>query len=303
VKESLSQIHIKIPSAILEDKSLSHLQVLLLSISYTFHPKLGYNAATNKELSEMLKVDVTRLGKNRKELLSRGYERKEGKRYFLEDKVQKKRRIGKREILLVPEVYQIKGLSAGAKLLWAEYNSLSQGDKGKCIASREFLAKRLNCSEDSITLWHERLNDLGLLSESYLRTGVNTRQRVVKTKRFSQRGESKIDSEVEIPKQGKEQEQKVEIDESLKKAMKSPAIAVERPKEEDYWRQFMSDVNQINNGDYNAVEDYVFKVSGRINKVNLDQSEVFYSLYDQVDKKLQRKEVAIALKAAISEYQ
>ena len=179
-----NDIIIYVPNSVLKDSELNPLEKLIHSITFSLSRdgKLGFNQYTNKELSELLSVDLNSLGKHRKRLIELGYERKEkGGKYFIEKPIKDQFRLGRGGGTVLPfEVYSQKKLSAGAKLLWSLYNSLEKGRSGYCNAKRETLGERLNCSVESITLWSEQLNNRKLFSKYELLSGKNSRQRIIK---------------------------------------------------------------------------------------------------------------------------
>ncbi len=298
-------INIKIPSSILEIEELNHLEKLILSVGYTFDKKLGFNSLTNIEMSEMLGVDTNSLGKHRKQLLKLGYERVEKNIYYLTDKIKKVSTLEKREILLLPQVYSIKKLSVGAKLLWAEYNSLEKGKAGYCIAKRSYLAGRLKCSKDSISNWHSKLNDFKLLSYTELKHGKNTKQRKVKTKKFG-KGE-KPTLETKEVKETKEATTLIEDFETsnhskLKQLHKHIATAIEHTEEEIHWRKYMGEVNSVDLTDKVKMNDFIWDTDVAINSRNDDREKVFSSILSLIDTKLNKKKGVEELKNEINYY-
>ena len=320
--KKLLKITIVIPLHILEDKSLSKLQILILSVGYIFHQKLGFNALNNVDLSEMLGVNVNTLGKERKGLVSMGYEVIKDHKYYLTEKVEKmksdrdsykERTKEKREILLPHQIYSIKNLSAGAKLLWAEYNSLSKGDLGYCNASREYLAKRLNCNEDSISNWNKKLDALGTLSHNELKSGKNKRQMIVETRKFKEGEEFIVNdslkkgakNEVLKPDIKKKPEvwDKKEIVKPLEiKINKAPTVSIEHSDDEVYWRNYMRDVGDVNLDDEKEVEKFGWKISEQTYYRREEEQTVMKSILRQIDKKMGKRNGVMKLKSELSSY-
>jgi Mn-dependent DtxR family transcriptional regulator len=310
----IQNLVIRIPASILEldvkekGKEVGFLDKLILSVGYTFQKKLGHNSLSNKDLSIMLGVDETSLGKHRKRLVELGYERKEGRKYILTDKVNTQFTLNKREILLPQAVYSIKKLDAGAKLLFAEYNSLSSGDQKECRAKREYLANRLKCSVDSISNWFKKLDKLNLFSHTELRYGANSRQRVIVTKKdFNNQKEKKVESTVK----GKDttleslidsEKKEVSKIEEVQEVQKEVIISVEHSEDEKNWRKYMYDIHTLDLTDKGAVEKYVWKVDEKINDREEDRDIVFQSLLNHVDVKYRKADEAELLKEEIKSY-
>lgn len=176
------QPFITIPATILSHNQLSFNQKLMLGLDYSFSQKLGYNSLSNKELSIWLNLHVNIISYCRRHLVKMNFLRKEGRKYYLTQKHEEFQIEDKRDIIIPSQVYMMS-LTAGAKLLWGEYNSISRG-KREYFASREFTAKRLNCSVESVTNWTTLLFDQGLISNYKLEKGYCKSQKSVITTVF-----------------------------------------------------------------------------------------------------------------------
>ena len=189
-EKELPLFNIKIPKGIISNKDLTDLEKLLLSIDYTLREgKEGYNSYFNTDIAKMLNVHHPQISTARKNLLKSGFYKKEGRKYTLTKHLDSF--VGKddRDLLLVPEVYQMK-LDAGAKLLWAEYNSLSK-TKGGYFAKREYTAEKLGCSKTSISNWTKKLREKELLELYEIKSGYGSKRRIVRTKTFEQKAKTK----------------------------------------------------------------------------------------------------------------
>lgn len=302
------QIVIRIPSSILEIEELNHLEKLMLSVTYTFSKKkLGFNSLSNKEFSEMLGVDTNSLGKHRNNLLKLGLERKEKGKYYLTDKVDDRKVVGKRDILLPSQVYTLRKLKSGAKLLWGEYNSLEKGSQGFCIAKRETLANRLQCSEDSITNWHNKLNEKELLSYSELLHGKNTKQRKVKTKKFGKNDNKEVSEEGKVQNTALELSKKDDakgISKNVKKKLKEKIKiqSVEHSVDEMIWKKYMSDIHLYDLNSKVDREDCVWSLCESIEINKDDKQAVLTSILENVDKYLKDTVGVILLKEELKYY-
>lgn len=304
---------IRIPTSILEldvkeeGEEIGFLDKLILSVGYTYQKKLGYNSLSNKDLSIMLGVDETSLGKHRKRLVELGYEVKEGKEYILTDKIDTYFNPSQREILLPHAVYSIKKLDAGAKLLWAEYNSLSKMDQKECRAKRETLANRLKCSVDSISNWFKKLEKHDLFLHTELRYGANSKQRVVKTRDFNNKKETKVESTVKDQETtldssiDKEKKEVAKIEEGELK-QKSVMRTIEPSEDEINWRTYMSYLQLIDLSNKEDVEEFVWEIDGKIDQKGVDKLSVFQSLLKQIDVKYRTAHEVKLLKAELQTY-
>ena len=181
---------IEIPFEILSDKELSLNEKLLLGLDFSFGKKLGFNQMSSKEIGKQLNLHPNIIGNCRKNLLERGYLGKKERKYFLTDhyktmiesKTDEENR-DQRNIKLPFEIYHNEQLKTGEKLLWGEYNSISKGEKNY-FASREYTAKRLSVSVESITNWTKSLNEKGLLKEYQIVKNYCAHQRQIITCRF-----------------------------------------------------------------------------------------------------------------------
>lgn len=186
-------INIKILSQIISNKELSINDKLVLSVDYTFSLKNGYNILTNIKVGELLCLHPNIISNCRIRLIKKGYLVKDDcdKRiYRLTDKLDNvdipliNGKKDMRTVILPFEIYNHPHLQSGAKLLFAEYNSMRNTEKGY-FAKRETSSQRLNVSKGSITNWTKELDLYGLLDEYTIESGFYTKQRNVRTKEFA----------------------------------------------------------------------------------------------------------------------
>ncbi len=175
------QLNIRIPANILGDIGLSFNEKIILGLHYSLSKKRGYVSMNGVEIGKTLNLHPNIINYCHKNLIEKGFLYKEKRVYTLTDKVQEiKNPSGdNREILLPPEIYSSK-MNTGAKLLWGEYNSISQGVK-TYFAKREYTARRIGASEQSITNWTKELADNKFLREYYHKTGYAVSQKIVET--------------------------------------------------------------------------------------------------------------------------
>lgn len=175
------QLNIWIPANILASTDLSFNEKIILGLHYSLSKKRGYLSMNGVETGKTLNLHPNIINYCHKSLIEKGFLHKEKRIYILTDKVQKCQNLSgdNREILLPPEIYSSK-MSTGAKLLWGEYNSISQGVK-KYFAKREYTARRIGASEQSITNWTKELAVNKFLQEYYHKMGYSVSQRIVET--------------------------------------------------------------------------------------------------------------------------
>ena len=158
---------IEIPFEILSNKELSLNEKLILGLDFSFGKKLGFNQMSNLEIGKLMNLHANIVGSCRRHLLENQYLMKEERKYFLTDHyktaqefgtngVEKSENKNQRNIKLPFEIYADKRLKTGEKLLWGEYNSISKGEI-VYFAKREYTAKRLNVSIESISNWTKSL--------------------------------------------------------------------------------------------------------------------------------------------------
>lgn len=185
---------IEIPFEILSNKELSLNEKLILGLDFSLEKKLGFNTMSNLEIGKLLNLHPNIVGNCRRNLIIKQYLMKEGRKYFLTDhyktangsemnNVENHENKDKRNIKLPFEIYTNNRLKTGEKLLWGEYNSISKGEI-VYFAKREYTAKRLNVSIESISNWTKSLFEKELLREYHLVTGYCTHQRKIITCRF-----------------------------------------------------------------------------------------------------------------------
>lgn len=177
------QLILRIPSKILSNKSLSFNQKLILGLDYTLDFKKGYNKMTNKTIGKMFNLHINIVSNCRTKLVKQGYVKKKNGKYHITDLYKEGQVNDYREIKLPHQIYRHNNLTTGAKLLWGEYNSMSKGG-GKYFASREYTAKRLNCSLESVTNWTKQLLEFSLLESCEYKRGYGKSQKVVVTFKF-----------------------------------------------------------------------------------------------------------------------
>lgn len=315
MSENHKKIVIQIPSFILGIEDLNDLEKLMLSVTHTFSKrKLGFNSLSNKAFSEMLGVDINSLGTHRKNLVTLGYERKEkGGIYYLTDKTNELKTVSNRSLLIPPQVYTLRKLKAGAKLLWGEYNSRCKGKLGYCNAKREILAKSIQCHEDSITNWHNKLEEMGLLEYSELASGTNTRQRRVKTKFFSKENTELIPTVNPLAVQPTENDDTNKAEDNVQQKPKDEAkahggsieqapiqnrtvVSVEHSEENLNWRKYMHDLHSVDLSCKVEREDFVWELTEKMYRNKDDQQTVFTSIHNSVDTEVKDKKLAKLLK-------
>jgi len=184
------QLNIRIPANILGDIDLSFNEKIILGLHYSLSKKRGYVSMNNVEIGKILNLHPNIINYCHKNLIEKGFLYKEKRVYTLTDKVQEiKNPSGdNREILLPPEIYSSK-MNTGAKLLWGEYNSISKGIKNY-FAKREYTARRIGASEQSITNWTKELESNNFLSEYYHKSGYAVSQKIIVTCTFERKNET-----------------------------------------------------------------------------------------------------------------
>lgn len=177
------QLNIVVPTTILSNTELTLNQKLILGLNYTYSLKLGYNNKTHKDVGKLLGLHPNIVGYCRRQLVKAGFLEKDNIRYKITDKHLQFRPSDGRNILLPYIIYNHESLTTGAKLLWGEYNSISKG-KREYFASREYTAKRLGCSVESISNWTKLLFDKNFLFDYFHKKGYCKSQKVVLTRMF-----------------------------------------------------------------------------------------------------------------------
>jgi hypothetical protein len=170
---------IKAPSALLQDSVLSDNEKLVMALCWTLHFKQGYNAYPIKKMSRMLSMHVNSVSIAIKNLLEGDYIEKDNMKsaYVISEPIIPQY-TKSRYVVIPQQVYGIK-MTSGAKLLWGEYNSMKI-----YYAKREYTAKMLSCTKNSVTNWTRLLDENGLLKNYGVRSGDHTKQKVVQTKDF-----------------------------------------------------------------------------------------------------------------------
>ncbi len=265
----MKEIGIKITASIVENKELSSLSKLILGLGFTYSQMAGYNMLTNKEIAELFSINENTIGKHRKTLLDKGYERNEKGKYYLTDKYKEFKPIHKRDIIIPSEVYK-KRINVGAKLLWGEYNSLSNKGQNEAFAARDYYAARLNCSVDSITNWFMELVDNELLSDYGLFGGRGARQRRVKTVDFSKGSNSMI------------------------------PVALERRKE--IWNEYIGDKSYLKRNVNTEKQAWEYAKDLRMNIIaGENEREIVSSLLADIDTKMKGTDILDKLREIIQE--
>ena len=180
-KQLTLKIHPKILSS-----NLSFNEKLILGLHYTLSKKKGYNALSINRMGDMFNLHRNVVSYCRKRLLNDGYIEKEQYKYVITGLYKNFETKDRREIYIPFEIYSHKHLTTGAKLLWGEYNSISGGLK-QYFASREYTAKRLNASVESVTNWTKQLWDNKLLKSYIHNVGYCKSQKVVVTVDFNKK--------------------------------------------------------------------------------------------------------------------
>jgi hypothetical protein len=179
-KQLTLKIHPKILSS-----NLSFNEKLILGLHYTLSKKKGYNVLSIRKMCLMFNLHQNVVSYCRKRLINDQYIQKKDRKYIITDLYKNFETNDRREIFIPFEIYSHKNLTTGAKLLWGEYNSISRGVK-QYFANRDFTAKRLNASIESITNWTKQLYDNKLLKLYTHNIGYCKSQKVVVTVDFNQ---------------------------------------------------------------------------------------------------------------------
>ncbi len=128
--------------------------------------------------------------------MSLGYLIKNGRKYKLTDKFDKHTAKDKRQLLLPYDILSLD-ITTGAKFLWAEINSYSNGGNAEYFAKRSFQADRFGVSEDSITNWTNVLIEHDLVNYDRI-FGKYASQRIMSVKPRSIKSDKK--KTIEKPK-------------------------------------------------------------------------------------------------------
>ena len=97
------------------------------------------------------------------------------------------------QLSIIPfEIYNHPILTTGSKLLWAEYNTLSNSEKGY-FKKRETTSKLMNVSVGSISKWTQLLLNYGFLEEYKVTSGYFNKQKFVRTIKFKRDKEKPIE--------------------------------------------------------------------------------------------------------------
>lgn len=184
------QLNVRIPANILADTDLSFNEKLILGLHYSLDKKRGYVSMTNVGIGKTLNLHPNIVNYCHKNLIKKGFLQKEKRVYTLTDKLQHLPNLSNdnREILIPVEIYS-SSLNTGAKLLWGEYNSISKGIKNY-FAKREYTARRIGASEQSITNWTKELESNNFLSEYYHKSGYAVSQKIIVTCTFERKNET-----------------------------------------------------------------------------------------------------------------
>ncbi len=176
-------MNILLPPETLSSQKLSFNEKLLLGLYHTHQNKLGFTAMTNKDIGDLFSLHTNIVGYCRKSLLEQGYITIEKRKVYIAEKIVEDpiELIDNRAILIPKQIYQAK-IPTGAKLLWGEYNSFSMSKK-PYFATREYTAKRLNASMESITQWTKLLEGQHFLTQNYI-IGYGKYERQITTCRF-----------------------------------------------------------------------------------------------------------------------
>jgi len=190
INKAEKQLILSIPSTIisLPYKQLSYCGKLIHGITFKLHEKDNCNSYSNKDIASMLNINVKAVSKSRKQLVLLGIEKKVGRKYSVAIDFKSSNKGDKRDIYIPYEVYN-SNLSAGAKVLWGEYNSFSKGEHDY-FAKRDTTCNKIGCSKTSISNWTKDLFNGGFLEDYYVKSGYCSNQKIVVTKKF--KGEKQI---------------------------------------------------------------------------------------------------------------
>lgn len=169
---------LKVPSEVLENVELKAIHKLIHCLTIQLSENGKGNNYSHKDVAQKLHISVNKVAEARKWLVENGYEQKQ-RGYIATDK-WKTFPIANRADLRIPSKLLQSNLTAGAKLLWGEYNRYASNDKGY-FRSRQSVANRLNCSVKSVSNWTTELQKVGLLKEHHIESAKGKKVRRVKT--------------------------------------------------------------------------------------------------------------------------
>ncbi|WP_293890852.1 hypothetical protein [Flavobacterium sp.] len=184
--------NIKVPFEILSNKELSENEKLILSLDYTFNSKKKFNVMTHIDVGELFSLHPNIVGLCRKSLIAKGYlikDNKDKRIYYLTDKLKKFEipKIDEEAVIslcIIPfEIYNHTNLTTGSKLLWGEYNTMSNSQKGY-FKKRTTTSEKMNISIGSITNWTKQLFTYGFLEEYEVKSEYYGKQKFVRTIKF-----------------------------------------------------------------------------------------------------------------------
>lgn len=178
------KLNIIVIPEILSCDFISFNEKVILSLHYTFSTKSGYTNLLSKDIAKLLCLHKNIVSLCHTNLILLELIEKKGREIRLTNKLKELKNLSKdkRTVLIPFEIYHTN-IPAGAKLLWAEYNSLSKG-KEIYFAKRETTAQRLGCNIESITNWTKVLNKRGFLEGYWLVHGYACNQKRVITTTF-----------------------------------------------------------------------------------------------------------------------
>ncbi len=174
------QLTLVIPSKLLTEQSLSNNDKLVLGVDLALKDKLGYNSYKNDYLSKLFSLHVNSISKSRRALVQQEFLKKTGREYQLTEKSVKLLECSNQSVHLPYDVYNLKIIKSGEKLLWGLYNSVSRGFKDY-FAKRETTARQLAISVETVTKYTKSLNHAGLLKLYKHNFGYCSSQTVIVT--------------------------------------------------------------------------------------------------------------------------
>jgi len=174
------QLSLVLPSKILSKTSLTLNDKIVIGFDFALLQKLGYNNYTNNHLSSFLNLHVNSISNSRKVLVEKGYLIKIGRKYQLTNKSLKILEGDNQRIYLPFEIYNLKTIKSGEKLLWGLYNSVSRGYKDY-FAKRVTTANNMAMSVETVTKYTKCLDRVGLLKLYKHNFGYCSSQTVIVT--------------------------------------------------------------------------------------------------------------------------
>lgn len=179
------EISLVLPTAILIRKEIKPKYKLVFGLHYAYFKKGQSTWESNIEIAKRLSIHPNTIGNIHTLFEDNNMLIKQNGAYeVVKQTIEQleKSDIGVEEIIIPYEVYS-KQLSAGAMLLWGEYNRFRDTEKGYFV-EREKTAKYLGSSIASITNWTKELDENGMLEQYDINYGRKGSQRIIRTKDF-----------------------------------------------------------------------------------------------------------------------